>query len=93
MPGGDREAVGHLAVDAERAADVEQDAAAGDVGGDCSATKNASFQKVPLTFKVGEPMAPEVLPGQAFGRRVDTLLTTQRAAPRTAREQNGRRSV
>jgi cytochrome c len=36
--------------------------AAGDVGGDCTATKNSSFQKVPLTFKVGEPMALEVLP-------------------------------
>jgi cytochrome c len=36
--------------------------AAGEVSGDCSATRNASFQKVPLTFKVGEPMALEVLP-------------------------------
>jgi cytochrome c len=36
--------------------------AAGDVSGDCDATRNASFQKVPLTFKVGEPMALEVLP-------------------------------
>jgi cytochrome c len=36
--------------------------AAGDVSGDCSATENSSFQKVPLTFKVGEPMAIEVLP-------------------------------
>jgi cytochrome c len=36
--------------------------AAGDVAGDCGATQDASFQKVPLTFKVGEPMALEVLP-------------------------------
>jgi cytochrome c len=36
--------------------------AAGQVDGDCSATRNASFQKVTLTHKVGEPMALSVLP-------------------------------
>jgi peptidoglycan/LPS O-acetylase OafA/YrhL len=33
------------------------------------------------------------LPGQAFGRRVDTLLTTQGAVPRTGRGEDGMRSV
>jgi cytochrome c len=36
--------------------------AAGDVAGECTATKNSSFQKVTLTHKVGEPIALEVLP-------------------------------